>query len=200
MCKNHLRPPRIRARPRRSNKIISEDLHRTGLLERRRTATKRPIRHKSKCRSLHRRKRHGRGVRQEDRVLYEDRDADATGPQATAAGENTLAFGPFQLVSAQRPCSRTTSRCGSAAAPSPSWRPWLDAIRFRAREPRQHDGRTGCLAVSRNHATDRQCAQQRPCGREFSGYLAAGPWRGQSSTRRCRRRRRPSRKHHQPYP
>jgi hypothetical protein len=34
--------------------------------------------------------------------LYEDREADATGPQATAAGENTLAFGPFRLVSAQR--------------------------------------------------------------------------------------------------
>ena len=71
-------------------------------MERRRTATKRLIRHKSKCRSLHRRKRHGRGVRQEDRVLYEDRDADATGPQAAAGGENTVAFGPFRLLSTHR--------------------------------------------------------------------------------------------------
>jgi DNA-binding winged helix-turn-helix (wHTH) protein len=34
--------------------------------------------------------------------LYEDRDADATHPQVMAAGENTLALGPFRLVSSQR--------------------------------------------------------------------------------------------------
>jgi signal transduction histidine kinase len=38
----------------------------------------------------------------EERVLYEDRDADAIHRQARAAGENTLALGPFRRVSAQR--------------------------------------------------------------------------------------------------
>jgi DNA-binding winged helix-turn-helix (wHTH) protein len=38
----------------------------------------------------------------EECVLDEDRDAAALGPQSMAAGENTLALGPFWLVSAQR--------------------------------------------------------------------------------------------------
>ena len=49
----------------------------------------------------------------------------------------------------------------------------------RPHEPLEHDGRIGRLAVSRNHATDRQRPQQRPCGPEFSGHAAAGFGRGQ---------------------
>ena len=56
-----------------------------------------------------------------------------------------------------------------------------DEIGFRPHEPREHDGRIGRLAVSRNHATDRQRPQQRPCGPEFSGHAAAGLGRGQGS-------------------
>jgi PAS domain S-box-containing protein len=64
----------------------------------------------------------------------------------------------------------------------------------------EHDGRIGRLAVSRNHATDRQRPQQRPCGPEFSGHAAAGLGRGQGGTQlRCGRYR-SRRRHHRPHP
>ena len=59
-----------------------------------------------------------------------------------------------------------------------------DAVGSRAHEPPEHDGRTGCLAGSRNRAADRQRAQQRPCGPEFSGPTATRPGRSQGGA--CR--------------
>jgi PAS domain S-box-containing protein len=46
----------------------------------------------------------------------------------------------------------------------------------------EEGGDQGRLAVSRNHATDRQRWKQRPCGPEFSGHAAAGLGRGQGGT------------------
>ena len=60
-------------------------------------------------------------------------------------------------------------------------------------------GELGRRAGSRNHATDRQRAQQRPCGPEFSGPAAARPGRSQGGAQlRCgryRSRRRHRRSH-----
>ena len=49
-------------------------------------------------------------------------------------------------------------------------------VRSRAHEPPEHDGRAGRLAGSRNHATDRHRAQQRPCGPEFFGQKHRRIW------------------------
>jgi hypothetical protein len=70
----------------------------------------------------------------------------------------TPSFGPFRLASAHRLLAR------------------LDQMEADfARMNRVSMMGELAASVSRNHATDRQCAQQRPCGPEFSGYAAAGP-------------------------
>ena len=68
----------------------------------------------------------------------------------------------------------------------------------RPHEPREHDGRTGRLACSRDHAADRDRAQQRSCGPQFSGKATPGPGRGERGARLCRGRCRSRGSHRRP--
>ena len=72
--------------------------------------------------------------------------------------------------------------------------------RTRPHEPREHDGRIGYLAVSRNHTTDRQRPQQRSSGPEFLRSAATRAGRGQGGTQLHFGRFRSRQRDHRPDP